>query len=69
MQGREKRVLLRHHLERGLTETAIARELGISRRTVYHWIKTGQLDRELDETRVVHPRPQGWLRADALEAP
>ena len=30
----------------------IARDLGVSRRTVYHWIETGQLDRELDEERV-----------------
>ena len=52
MIGREKRVLLRHYLEQGLSKAAIARELGISRRTVYHWIKTGQLDRTVDETAV-----------------
>ena len=44
MHGREQRVLLRHYLERGLSKAEIARELGISRRTVYHWIATGQLD-------------------------
>jgi hypothetical protein len=32
----------------GLTKTAIAEKLGVSRRTVYHWIETGQLDRDLD---------------------
>jgi transposase len=48
MYGREKRVLLRHYLEQGLTKTAVAEKLGISRRTVYHWIETGQLDRDLD---------------------
>ena len=52
MIGREKRVLLRHYLEQGINKAAIARDLGISRRTVYHWIETGQLDRELDEERV-----------------
>jgi len=52
MIGREKRVLLRHYLERGMTKSTIARQLGISRRTVYHWIKTGQLDRELDDLAV-----------------
>jgi transposase len=48
MFGREQRVLLRHYLEKGLTKTAIAEKLGVSRRTVYHWIETGQLDRDLD---------------------
>lgn len=52
MYGREQRVLLRHYLERGLSKAEVARELGVSRRTVYHWIETGQLDRELDEAPV-----------------
>jgi transposase len=52
MYGREQRVLLRHYLERGLSKAAVARELGVSRRTVYHWIATGQLERELDEAPV-----------------
>lgn len=54
MIGREKRVLLRHYLEQGMNKAAIARDLGISRRTVYHWIRTGQLDRDLDEERVAY---------------
>src|SRR5512143_1400740 len=52
MYGREQRVLLRHYLERGLSKAEVARELGVSRRTVYHWIATGQLERELDEAPV-----------------
>lgn len=52
MYGREQRVLLRHYLERGLSKAEVARELGVSRRTVYHWIATGQLDRDLDEAPV-----------------
>jgi transposase len=48
MYGRERRVLLRHYLEQGLTKAEIARSLKVSRRTVYHWIETGQLERELD---------------------
>ena len=52
MIGREKRVLLRHYLEQGMNKAVIARDLGVSHRTVYHWIETGQLDRELDEERV-----------------
>jgi transposase len=58
MYGREQRVLLRHYLERGLSKADVARELGISRRTVYHWIASGQLDRELDDAAVRYaPRP------------
>lgn len=49
MYTREHRMLLRHYLEQGLTKTEIARTLGVSRRTVHHWIETGQLERELDD--------------------
>ena len=45
MIGREKRVLLRHYLEQGMPKAAIARHLGVSRRTVYNWIEAGELDR------------------------
>jgi len=48
MYGREKRVLLREYLEQGWTKSALAEKLCISRRTVYHWIETGQLDRDMD---------------------
>jgi transposase len=58
MYAREHRVLLRHYLEQGLSKAAIARALGVSRRTVYHWIDTGQLDRDLDEGPARYgPRP------------
>jgi transposase len=55
MFGREQRVLLRHYVEQGLTQTAIAEKLGVSRRTVYHWIDTGQLDRDLEAEPVRYP--------------
>jgi transposase-like protein len=42
-------VLLRHYLERDLSKADVARELEVARRTVYHWIASGRLDRELDE--------------------
>ncbi len=45
MYGWERRVLLRHYLEQGLTKTAIAERVGVSRRTLYHWLATGELDR------------------------
>ena len=52
MIGREKRVLLRHYLEQGMPKAAIARHVGVSRDTIYRWIATGQLDRDLDEEAV-----------------
>jgi transposase len=49
MYGREKRVLLREYLELGWSKTALAAKLGISRGTIYHWIRTGQLGRDADD--------------------
>ena len=58
MYTRETRVLLRHYLEQGLGKTELARRFGVSRRTVYHWIQTEQLDRDLDDEVVSYtPRP------------
>jgi len=66
MYAREHRVLLRHYLEQGLSKTAIARTLHVSRRTVYHWIDTGQLDRELEDGPVQHaPRPPVVRKIDS----
>ena len=31
-----------------MTEFWLARRFGVSRRTFYHWIQTGQLDRDLN---------------------
>ena len=50
--GREKRVLLRHYLERGMPKAVIARQLKISRRTLYNWIEAGELDRGVDSKAV-----------------
>lgn len=41
-------MLLRHYLEQGVSKSALARKLGISRDTIYRWIKSGQLERDLD---------------------
>ena len=57
MIGREKRVLLRHYLEQGMSKAAIARHLRISRRTVYNWIEAGELDRGADD-KAVRYRPR-----------
>ena len=67
MYGREQRVLLRHYLERGLSKAEVARELGVSRRTVYHWIESGQLDRDLDNAAMQYtPRPAVSSKLDAF---
>jgi transposase len=53
-------VLLKHLLEQGLSKTAIAERLGVSRRVIYHWITTGQLERDVSAPaapRVRVPRP------------
>lgn len=58
MHRRESRVLLRHYLEQGVSKTELAKRLGISRPEVYHWIWTGQLDRDLDDQQARYrPRP------------
>jgi transposase len=57
MFGRERRVLLKDYLDQGLSKTAIAEQLGIGRRTVYHWLATGQLERDLDAEVRYRPRP------------
>ena len=65
MIGRETRVLLRHYLERGMSKAAIARQVGVSRRTVYRWIASDQLDRELDNEKVRYgPRPSRPSKLD-----
>lgn len=52
MYGWERLVLLKHLLEQGVSKTAIAQQLGVSRRVVYHWIRTGQLERDVTAPRV-----------------
>ena len=52
-------VLLKHYLDSGLAKTAIAHQLGISRGAIYHWLRTGQLERDLSQppVRTASPRP------------
>jgi len=52
------RVLLRHYLEQSVPKSELARRFGISRRTNYRWIETGQWDRDLDADCIQYaPRP------------
>ncbi|MCY4645531.1 MAG: IS21 family transposase [Gammaproteobacteria bacterium] len=65
MIEREKRVLLRHYLEQGMSKAEIARQLEISRRTVYNWIEAGELDRGADSKAVRYgPRPRRPSKLD-----
>jgi len=49
-------VLLQHLLEEGLSKTAIAARVGVSRRLIYHWLATGQLARRDGTSRAAAAR-------------
>lgn len=69
MYNREMRVLLRHYLEQGVPKSELAVRFGVSRRTIYHWIETGQLDRDLDMNAVQYtPRPPVPCKVDPYKA-
>ena len=48
MHGMETRMLLKHCLEDGESKSELARRFGVSRRTIHHWIESGQLDRDAE---------------------
>lgn len=62
----ERRVLLRHYLEQGLRKSEIARQLGISRDTIYRMIREGELDRDPLEVSY-GPRPPGPTKLDPFK--
>ena len=64
MYGWDTLVLLRHLLDQGLSKSAIAARLGVSRRVIYHWLATGQLDRDLSAP---PPPRQGARRAQLID--
>ena len=58
MHGWEIRMLLKHYLEQGVSKAELSRRFGVNPRTIYSWIKTGQLDRDLSAgARVYASRP------------
>ena len=65
MHGWETRMLLRHYLERGVSKAELSRRFGVSRRTIYSWIASGDLDRDLAAggTRYT-PRPRRVHKLD-----
>ena len=68
MFGRETRMLLRHYLEQGTSKSALARQLGVSRDTIHRWIRSGDLDRDLDGEAVRYgPRPPTPTKLDAYK--
>jgi len=68
MFGRETRMLLRHYLEQGASKSALARQLGISRDTIHRWIRSGDLDRDLDTPVRYGPRRSVPTKLDAYKA-
>jgi transposase len=69
MHGREKRMLLRHYLEQGLSKTTLAGKLGISRDTIHRWIREGELDRDVDQDAVRYgPRAPMPTKLDPYKA-
>lgn len=59
MYGWDTLVLLKHLLEEGLSKQAIADRLGVSRRVIYHWLATGQLERDLEAVPPRRAVPRG----------
>ena len=43
MYGWDSLVLLQHWLDDGLSKTAIAQRLGVSRRVITHWLATARV--------------------------
>lgn len=62
MLSRETVIVLHHYLEEGLTKTAIANKLGVSRRTVQRYAKSGERDPSYG------PRPQRPTKLDPYKA-
>ena len=54
-------ILLRHYIQEGLSKSAIARKLGISRRTVHRYLKSGQHEASYG------PRPKRRSKLDPFE--
>jgi hypothetical protein len=61
-------MLLSHHLEQGASKSALARQLGISRDTMHRWIRSGDLERDLETMPVRYgPRRPVPTKLDAYK--
>ena len=68
MHGWEKRMLLKHYLDQGVTKTELSKRLGVSRRTIHAWIAEGGLDRDLSAGGARYgPRPRRPHKLDAYK--
>jgi transposase len=62
-------MLLRHYLEQGTSKSALARQFGVSRDTIHRWIRSGDLDRDLEAEPVRYgPRPPVTTKLEAFKA-
>ena len=69
MYGWETRMLLKYYLDQGVSKSELARRFGINRTTIYHWIRTGQLNRDLlAGPRGYAPRPPVAHKLDPYKA-
>lgn len=69
MIGRETRMLRRHYLAQGASKSELARQLGVGRDTIHRWIRSGDLDRDLETTPVRYgPRRPVATKLDAYKA-
>ena len=62
-------MLLKHYLDQGVSKAELSRRFGVNRRTIHHWIETGQLDRDLEAgARGYSPRPPVPHKLDPYKA-
>ena len=62
-------MLLQHYLDQGVSKAELSRRFGVSRRTIHHWIETGQLDRDLEAGAGGYgPRPPVAQKLDPYKA-
>ncbi|MCY4477039.1 MAG: IS21 family transposase [Gammaproteobacteria bacterium] len=62
-------MLLKHYLDSGVSKAELSRRFGVSRRTIYSWIKSGQLDRDLSKGATRYsPRPRVPQKLDPYKA-
>jgi transposase len=64
----ERRVLLKHYLEKGVPVAVLARRLKIGRRTIQRWIAASETDRDVDIADIRYtPRPERPGKLDAYK--
>jgi len=69
MHDLETKMLLKHYLEQGLSKAELARHFRVSRRTIYYWIATGQLDHQPGADALGYsPRPRAPHKLDPFKA-